>query len=75
MTVLDEHTNIKKYSYLRFIEFLDMLCRVAITMISKDDTLDYNTHFLLELMWVKAIEKGVFEADLPLWPVDESIKY
>ena len=29
MTVLDEHKGLKKYGYLEFVEFLDMLCRLA----------------------------------------------
>ena len=34
MTVLDEHTKMKKYEHLYFIEFLDMLCRIALLSIN-----------------------------------------
>ena len=44
-------------------------------MVTFNDTLDYKVHFMLELMWAKAIENNIFEVDQPIWPVDESIKY
>ena len=40
MTVLDEHRNLKKYQYLNFVEFLDMVCRIAIVGITVSDTVD-----------------------------------
>lgn len=35
MTVLNEHRNMKKYSYVVFVEFLEMLCRIAIVCVKE----------------------------------------
>jgi hypothetical protein len=40
MTVLNETTNMKRYNYINFVEFLDMICRIAITALDVQDTLD-----------------------------------
>ena len=53
MTVLNELTNMNRYKSLNFVEFLEMLCRIAIVAITKVDTLDYKTHLLLELIYNK----------------------
>ena len=47
MTVLDEDNNINKYTYLHFIEFLDMLCRVAITCINLPDVIEMKVYILI----------------------------
>ena len=56
MTVLDEHTKMKKYEYLYFIEFLDMLCRIAMLSINLQgtgliDTIDNKVYTLLDILW------------------------
>ena len=40
-----------RYEYICFIEFLEMLCRVAIVGITEVDTLDYKTHLLLSIIY------------------------
>lgn len=35
MTVLNEHRNMKKYQYIVFVEFLEMLCRIAIVCVKE----------------------------------------
>ena len=75
MTNLDEYANINKYKRLDFIEFLDMLCRIAIVGVTTVDTLDYNTHFLLELIYTNMHQTGDLEKDkYKLYPVDENLR-
>ena len=38
MTVLDEYKKMHKYQYLELIEFIDMLCRIAINSIETEGT-------------------------------------
>ena len=42
MTVLDEVNNMSKYDHIYFVEFLDMLCRIAIISIKLNDTLEWK---------------------------------
>ena len=53
MTVLNEHKNLAKYTYLTFIEFLEMFCRVTIVGISMLATVDHKAHTLLEILYRK----------------------
>ena len=55
MTVLDEVNNINKYNYLTFIEFVDMLCRIVVTGVKLVDTIDYQLHYLLELVYKQVV--------------------
>lgn len=50
MTVLEELTNMNKYRYLSFIEFVEMLARITIVGITMIDTIDYKAHLLLEIV-------------------------
>ena len=59
MTNLHEHPhNLDRYLWLCFVEFLDMLCRIAIVAITIEDTLDYKTHLLLSLIYNKYYDNG-----------------
>ena len=73
MTVLDEANKIEKYEYIVFVEFLEMLCRIAIIGIKIQDLIEYKVHLLFEIIWDKMIERGEFDlTDHPLKEVDES---
>ena len=75
MTVLNEITNIKRYQQINFVEFLDMLCRVAIVGLDIEDTLDYKTHILLQLIYKKYYESDeLCREAFPLYPVDEKLR-
>ena len=77
MTVLQETTNMRRYNYLSFVEWLDMLCRIAIVAITVVDTLDYQVHKLLQLIYNKAYEDGVLDStnkEHKLRPVDEVLR-
>ena len=47
MTVLDEKNRMKKFDTIYFVEFLDMLCRIAIVGIKIDDLIEYKVEYLL----------------------------
>ena len=77
MTVLNEPTNMKRYRWLNFVEFLDMVCRIAIIGITEVDTLDYKTQILLGVVYEKMAEKHPddFTKELyPLHAVDEVLR-
>ena len=75
MTVLQEPTNMSKYSWLSYVEFLDMLCRIAIVGITQADTLDYKTHSLLQLIYASLHKSGVLaKGEYPLQAVDEILR-
>ena len=51
MTVLDEPANRRKYDYLVFIEFLEMLCRVCIKGMDPEvftESLAWKVQFLVD---------------------------
>jgi len=74
MTVLDEDKRMKKYEFLAFVEFLEMLCRLALVGITMQDTVEYKVHLLLEIIWARMLELEEFNAsDHPLRPVDEGM--
>ena len=51
MTVLNEHRFMKKYFYLLFVEFLEMLCRIAMVGIKISETVDYKVFLLLDILF------------------------
>ena len=75
MTVLDENKNMRKYNYLTFVEFLEMLCRMAILSLDLEDTLDYKTYNLLLIIYERFWKSGeLCKSDYPLHPVDEVLR-
>ena len=60
MTVLDEVKDMKKYDFLYFVEFLEFLCRLAITGVLESDTIEYKVHALLEIIWDQMYALKVF---------------
>ena len=76
MTVIDEANKSKKYEHLLFVEFLDMLCRMAIVAITMSDLIEYKVHLLLEILYGKYYEaRYISRTDHPLRPVDETYKH
>ena len=75
MTVLNEETHMKRYLKINFVEFLEMLCRIAIVGLDVQDTLDYKTYTLLELIYNKYYKTGeLCRESFPLHPVDEKLR-
>ena len=70
MTILDENQNINKYTYLSFVEFLDMLCRIAIICVSSEEPLHQRLQRLLQLLYNKMYKNGSLDEDhFPLIPL------
>lgn len=67
MTVLNETTNFKKYDTLKYVEFLEMLCRVAIVTSEPDstETVEQKLFNLLDNLFdkLKALPCGDFDPD------------
>ena len=75
MTVLNEHKKMHKYDYLTYVEFVDMLCRIVIIGVTREDTVDYKAHFLLEIIYGKLYRSGEMDREtFPLIPVDEELR-
>lgn len=51
MTVHDEYKNSSKYFYLKFVEFQEMFCRIAMLGFLEKDTVDFKVYYLFELVW------------------------
>lgn len=54
LTVVDEIENSDKYDHLSFVEFLEMLCRLALELIvirdTENDGIEYKVYKLLQLI-------------------------
>jgi len=51
MTVSDEEKNIKKYEYLYYVEFQEMVCRMAFIGFYEQEPIQYKVYWLMEYMW------------------------
>ena len=47
-----------RYLYLSFIEFQEMVCRLAVVVITEQDTLDYNVHLLMSILYEQLYKDG-----------------
>ena len=67
MIVPDETNKMAKYDQLLFVEFLDMLCRIAILTISLAETnkLEYRVLLLLQIIKDRLSKNG------DIWPNEE----
>mmetsp|Transcript_28843 Transcript_28843/g.43554 ORF Transcript_28843/g.43554 Transcript_28843/m.43554 type:complete len:123 (+) Transcript_28843:1829-2197(+) len=71
MTVLNENRSMKKYEYLKFIEFLEMLCRISLQCVPIVDTIEVKVYNLLELIYYRRYDDGIWnEQDYPLVPIN-----
>ena len=73
MNVMDEQNKMNKYEHLLFVEFLEMLCRVALVALNIDDLIEYKVLYLMDNIYSEMYKrKKMSEKDYPLIPVDES---
>ena len=61
MTVLDETKNMAKYQSIEFVEFCEMLCRIAIISIKIPNSIDYKLELLLKLIFDKYYDNEVLD--------------
>ena len=75
MTVMSEHISLKRYDYIVFIEWLDMICRAAIYHYGGQETITVKVEILLQIIYNKRYSSGVWNAeDNPLHPVVDENK-
>ena len=71
MTIKNENRDMRKYDYLKVIEFLEFLCRIAINAVQVNDSIEEKTYILLDLIYDKLYGMKVFNLkDHPLACVD-----
>ena len=51
MPVVNENRQSKKYFGLSFVEFLDLLARLAVVGFEDTDTIEHKVYWLLQLAW------------------------
>ena len=51
MTVLNEYKNMNKYFYLVFVEFQELVCRLAIVCQSEVDTVEWKVFIFLDMIF------------------------
>ena len=67
MTVMNESKNMDKYHYLVFVEFQEMMCRLAHYAFQDLETIDYKVYWFLKVMWESMYAKGVWDrSQMPL---------
>ena len=70
MTVLDEKNSRerKKYDVLQFVEFLEFICRVALTTFKYQETVETKVYNLLRMMFETKYATGKWNPeDHPLY--------
>jgi len=75
MRVNDENENMDKYEYLTFVEFLVMLCRLALDLIvikePENNAIEFKMFKLLQLIQNQLVNEDIIKAtDLILKPID-----
>lgn len=64
MTVIDEVNNRKKYDYLAFVEFEEMLCRIVIKGLDPDvypEPLAWKVQYFVEQIYLFYDDRGLFK--------------
>ena len=53
MTVVDENAKnkLQKYNYLVYVEFLEMICRIAFVALQIQDLIEYKVELVLEILY------------------------
>lgn len=75
MTITHESTMMAKYTYLIFIEFQEMLCRLAYVGIRDVENIEFKVFVLLEYIWDHQINvsKSWQEGRFELKPVNQLV--
>ena len=51
MIIIDDCNNSKKYTYFKFVEFLEFVCRITIECIDIIDTIESKVFIFLQLLY------------------------
>ena len=63
MTVRDEQKNLGKYYYLTYIEFIEMMCRLALEGAMFKEPVEYKVNFLLNIIYEKMYADHTWNTD------------
>lgn len=66
MTVLDEPQNRRKYEYLVYVEFLEMLCRICIKGLDPEyftESIAWKVQYIVEQIYRIYVDRGLFDPD------------
>jgi hypothetical protein len=63
MTVLSEHISLRRYDYLEFVEWLDMICRCAITHYKEKETITFKVELMLKIIYKKRYDSGLWNPE------------
>lgn len=65
MSVIDEFKHEKKYSYLLFVEFQEMICRASIVGFDglMFDTIEFMVYYFLDYLWEYQYSKGFWKPE------------
>lgn len=77
MTVLNENKFQKKHTHLLYIEFLEMLCRVAHQINPEPIEIAQKVHFLLDKLYTRRYNLGLNTpkpGDLELLPIAKRVE-
>ena len=75
MTVLNETKYQKKHNHLLYIEFLEMLCRVAFHINSEPIDISQKVYVLLEKLFARRYNLGLnTPKDLELIPIAKKVE-
>ena len=78
MSVVDENTptRLQKYDYMLYVEFLEMICRIALIGLNISDLIEYKVELLLEILYNQQYKlKFMNPMDNPFKRVDEKFKH
>ena len=63
MTVLNERQNFLKYNYLVFVEFQELICRLALIGLNELDTVEWKVFYLLDLIFDRYYKLGIWDPE------------
>lgn len=66
MTIYDEEFNSKKYDYLLFVEFQEMLCRICVVGFDPEvfyESLAWKVQFFVEKIYHMYLDRGLLTGD------------
>ena len=63
MTVLNENEHDHKYSWLSFIEFQEMLCRIALVSVNSTEGIVTQVHLLVQLLYTQQYEQAIWNEE------------
>jgi len=74
MTIIDENKNSKKYDFLEFVEFQEMICRVAIYTYPNEESVENCVFAIFYEFWQHFYDQGIWDPNqIPLHYIQTGI--